>query len=266
MNQIDSTTKARDALRQALADRDRARAAADEAKSALARADGVVAQSTKEVARAKAKRDAAESEHAGEIAGAIRRGASPNATLPPSVVEAQRTLAEAESRHRAASAARATLAAELMGAEQAAKQTETAARTAAYGVIIAEARPLAARIIAASAELLSTFDTLMGFDGLGRHVVAGSLPPPPPELCNAIVEAKQLEGPIGLMRPSLPLNAHSAEAVAAKRWRDYLSALIDNPDIRLTDIPADTGPRPPAIQFDALHASRVSAASRVGNG
>lgn len=237
-----TSDSARSVLRRALQDRDRARDARDEAKAALQGADAVVAESSKELARLTKARDVAEAAHASEIASAIRRGKTPNATMPDAVINAQHALSESESRNRMAVTARATIASELVAAEAAVKRAEAAVTSAAFSVLVAEASPLADKLWEALAQLLDIRDALAGLPSLPAHFVPGALPSLPAQLVNAVADASAMEYALGLIRPQRTILAAPPQAIAATRWRAYLSALAENPDAKLADIATEERP------------------------
>jgi hypothetical protein len=262
---ISSTpSAARSALREAVINRNRARAASEDAKSSLARADDVLREVSAELQRHKAALADAERGRAAEVAGAIRRGGKPTVTVNVAIVEARNALAEAESRHAVASTARATIAAELADAEATAQRAAQLATAAAYDVTIAEAAPLAETLRTELAQLLAAHDALLGLDNLQAHFSSGTLAALPAPLITATIEAKQMSGTLAMIRPMRAGNMAAPESVASARFRDYLKALVENADAKLEDIPAHEFTTRAVPRCNEIEASRIAAATKIG--
>jgi len=227
---------ARSALRLALADRDRARAAQEDANAAVGRADAVLNDTRSELEHHKASLADAERDHAAVLAGSIRRGEKPSVTVNSAIKSAREALGETEARYAMSFSARTTLAAELSEASAAKRLAEQAVTTAAFGVIVEEASPLAAELQDALICLISTFDRLTGLDALGAHFVAGAGPRLPAPIRDAIVQAGEMGQALALLRPQRAIISAAPDAIAAGRWRAYLTLLGENPAATLDDV------------------------------
>ncbi len=227
---------ARSALRQALVDRDRARAAQDDARAAVGRADAVLAGARSELERYKVSLAEVEQARAKELAGAIRRGEKPAVAVDSKLRAARDALGEVESRHAMASSARNTLAGELIEAEANVRRSDQAVTTAAFSVIVEEAAPLAGELQDTLARLISTFDLLTGLGTLGVHFVAGAGPRLPAPIRDAIVQAGEMGHALASLRAQRAILSAGPDAIAAGRWRAYLTLLGENPDAKLDDV------------------------------
>lgn len=267
-NQIDNTIRARDALRTALAERDRARAARDEAAASLGRADVMLAESSAEATKLAKTRDQAEAAHAREIAGHIRRNHAPVIAPPETVKRAQQSLSEAESKRRMAQAARDQIAAELADADLKARDADAKVQSTALAVVVAAAQPLAEELKATLARLIELSDAVAGFGMIGVHLsgtARHAMPPLPPALGTAIFDVRKLGAALAPFRPARVILSATPEAVAAGRWRDFIKALSENPNVKFEDISAPELPPRSVSRHDQIPVDKISAASKIGS-
>jgi hypothetical protein len=242
-------------LKEAITARNKARGVLDEARSSLKRADAVIAESSNDLARFTKARDVAEKAHAAEIAGAIRRGKTPDTAPPAAVARAQQALSESESRNRMAQAARATIAAEVAAAETALQKSEYRVQGAARAVLVGETVPLGDRLAAALRELLAVHDTLIGLSRVGEHFTPGLAPSLPQPIVTAIVQARQMSEALSLIRPMRAGNVPAPDSVAALRFRKFLAALEQHADAKLDDITVEDTPMRSVPRFDKSEAA-----------
>lgn len=240
----------RSLLRVAIASRDTARKYREQAAGSLMKADTVLAAAQNERDRAQAALAKAEQDQAGTIATAIRTGGKADTFLAPNVRTAQAALTEADSRYRMAKQAHAQITDDLARASAEVVEAEGAVVRAAEAVITSEieSRCNLERINQAIAALIEVDEEVFGLGGVW---IGGRPLSPSPTLTEIFSRLEPLRNAIAQMRPERPILSPPPEQTTARRLESYRTALTQNADAQLADVPTPvwTPPKPPSVNI-----------------